>query len=190
MTEEKLQHMIDIAFQLEKKSLENIEEAANAASAAEEKANLLTGRNRVQKRFGKVIVVQHPDYKWGVINTDGNIIVPFGKYGWIDGFDSGLARVRSHGHSGRVGNTIMIIKDLETCDVVKGEDNIQLFHDENKVLNPDKYAKWGIINERGDEVLPVEYDDVWNFFGKKRTSTKVVKNGVELEVYFQDLINS
>ena len=46
---------------------------------------------------------------------------------------------------------------------------------------------WGIINERGEEVLPLEYDEVWNFLGKNRYSTKVVKNGVSRDVYFCDL---
>lgn len=48
-------------------------------------------------------------------------------------------------------------------------------------------CKWGIINENGDEVLPVEYDDIWKFYGKQRRSTRVIKAGVAKEVYFLDL---
>jgi hypothetical protein len=47
--------------------------------------------------------------------------------------------------------------------------------------------KWGIINEQGEEVLPAEYDAVWNFLGKNRFSTKVVMNGTSHEVFFHDL---
>ena len=47
--------------------------------------------------------------------------------------------------------------------------------------------KWGIINEEGEEVLPVEYDNIWNFCGKDRYSTKVIKGDSEHEVYFHDL---
>ena len=40
--------------------------------------------------------VQNKDYKWGVVDEDDNVIVPFGKYAWIDGFQNGLAKVISH----------------------------------------------------------------------------------------------
>ena len=106
---------------------------------------------RSYKEYGNVIVAQRSDYLWGILDHEGNEIVPFGKYGWIDGFDQGLARVRTLGNSGRVAN------------------------------------KWGIINEQGEEVLPVEYDEVWNFLGKNRFSTKVVMNGESHEVFFHDL---
>ena len=87
--------------------------------------------NRSEKTYNKVMVIQRSDYKWGVTDLDGNIIVPFGKYDWIDGFDQGLARVKI----GRAPS--------------------------NQVDNDNK---WGIINEQGEEVLPVEYDEIWNFF--------------------------
>ena len=35
--------------------------------------------------------------KYGVTDLEGNVVVPFGKYAWIDGFDHGLARVHSYG---------------------------------------------------------------------------------------------
>lgn len=77
------------------------------------------------------------DYKWGVLNVEREIVVPFGKYTWIDGFDNGVARV---------------IKD----------------------------GKWGLIDECGNEVLPIEYDNIWNFYGKKRDNTLAFKeNRVE-----------
>lgn len=38
--------------------------------------------------------------------------------------------------------------------------------------------KWGIIDNKGEVVLPVEYDEIWNFLGKGRTTTKVIKEGV------------
>lgn len=187
MTEKELQQMKDVATHIEKASQERLVKAANAMSAAEERNNLLARKNRCEKKYGNVIVVQHEDYQWGVINKDGTIVVPFGKYGWIDGFDSGLARVRSHGHSGRVGNAILIIQDLEKGDSIEGKDNIQRFLDEDRKINSDRYAKWGIINEKGEEVLPVEYDDVWNFYGKNRISTRVEKDGVKWDIFFHEL---
>lgn len=104
--------------------------------------------------YGSIKVIEHDDCKWGVEDLNGNIIVPFGKYDWIDGFDSGLARVK------------------------KGKES------NNKVNNNNK---WGIINEKGEEVLPVEYDRIWNFLGKNRFSTTVEKNGVSSQIKLSDL---
>lgn len=41
-------------------------------------------------------VVQDNEYQWGVIDENGNIVVPFGRYAWIDGFQNGLAKVIGH----------------------------------------------------------------------------------------------
>lgn len=78
--------------------------------------------------------VQRKDYKYGVININGEEVIPFGKYHWIDGFDSGLARVKI----GKETNA----KEQST--------NL-----------------WGIVNEKGKEVLPLEYSQIWNFYDKK-----------------------
>ena len=141
-------------------------------------------KNIVEKNYGEITVVENSDYKWGVIDTNGNVIVPFGKYGWIDGFDNGLARVRTNKNPGFSKNLIGIIDDNE---VISGTENIKAYLEKDKKENPDKYAKWGIINEDGKEVLPCEYDEIWRFYGKNRFSTRVVKDGVASEVYFHDL---
>ena len=138
------------------------------------------------KEYGNVIVAQRSDCLWGVLDHEGNEIVPFGKYGWIDGFDQGLARVRTYGKTGNAVNTIAIV-DLESDKVVEGRENIEDFIRQDRAEHPERYAKWGIINEQGEEVLPVEYDEVWNFFGKNRFSTKVIMGGQSHEVFFHDL---
>ena len=51
-------------------------------------------RNIVKNNYGEVTVVEHSDYKWGVMVSKGNEIVPFGKYDWIEGFEEGLCRVK------------------------------------------------------------------------------------------------
>ena len=122
--------------------------------------------------YGHVSVIQRSDYTWGVIDSDNNIIVPFGKYEWVDGFDHGLCRVRSKGATNFANKS-----KYEACG------NWDDLGTEKDV----KPAKWGIINEAGEEVLPVEYDEIWNFCGKGRFSTKVVKEGKTSEVFFHDL---
>ena len=47
----------------------------------------------------RITVVQNSDYKWGAIDEQGNVVVPFGKYAWIDGFQNGLAKVIGYNDS-------------------------------------------------------------------------------------------
>ena len=99
--------------------------------------------------YGEVNVVKNRNYQYGVMNNAGEMIVPFGKYDWISGFDHGLARVI-------LGNGAI---NLITGEYIK--------------------PKWGIIDESGQEILPLIYDEIWNFTHKGRHSTKVVINGEE-----------
>ena len=141
------------------------------------------------KSYGKVSVVENYANQYAVTDCNGEIIVPYGKYGWIDGFDSGLARVRTPKDPGIANNVTSIIIDLfgDDTKVISGKEDIRNYYTKDKRENPDKYAKWGIINEKGEEVLPVIYDEVWSFYGKNRYSTKVVKDGIESDIYFHDL---
>ena len=52
--------------------------------------------NRVEHICGQVKVIQHDDYKWGVEDLQGNVIVKYGKYNWIDKFWKGLSRVNKN----------------------------------------------------------------------------------------------
>ncbi len=113
-----------------------------------------------EHHYGKITLLRKDFDKYSVLDENGNTIVPFGKYQFIDGFDGGLARVRK------------VIVDTSGIDYSLGDANIN---------------KWGIINENGEEVLPVVYDDIWKFYNKGRNSTKVVKDGVSSLVYFKDL---
>lgn len=115
----------------------------------------------------EMIVVQDNDYKWGVIDDEGNIVVPFGKYAWIDGFQNGLAKVISHNDTSSPNHICTL--NLESGEI-----------DETKV------AAQGIINERGEEVLPLEYS-VWKFYGKDFPTIKTFKDGIEHTQYYGSL---
>ena len=91
------------------------------------------------------------DGYYSVIDMQGNITVPPGKYDYIDGFDKcGLARVK-----------------------IDGKEDIS---------NPENSTKdrWGIIDTKGTEVLPVKYDAVWAFYNKNRKSTRVMDTELEM----------
>lgn len=111
--------------------------------------------------------VQDKEYKWGVVDEDENVIVPFGKYAWIDGFQNGLAKVISHKDTSSTNHICSL--DIETGEV-----------DETKI------AAQGIINEKGEEVLPLEYR-VWKFYGKDFPTIKTFKDGVEHTQYYEQL---
>lgn len=48
--------------------------------------------------------------------------------------------------------------------------------------------QWGIIDETGKEILPVKYDNIWNFYGKKYDTIVIEKDGVRSYVPFSELI--
>lgn len=74
-----------------------------------------------------------------------NYLVPPGKYDYIDTFDSGLARVKKNGK----------------IDINDSNNNV--------------YAKWGIINSEGEELIPVEYIRIIDFCNKERKITILSK---------------
>lgn len=140
--------------------------------------------NRVNV-YGEVAIVEDSHYEQGVVALDGTIIVPINKYGWIDEFDSGLARVRTHGKVGYINpkrkmlGSFKVDNNGEIKTVPYSVEDKQRRLYENSLLHPQKYAKWGIINTNGEEVLPLEYDEIWNWKGKHLSST-TVRKGEEL----------
>lgn len=77
----------------------------------------------------QLLTLHHMDGQYEVITIDGEVIVPKGKYPWIDNFDNGFARVN-------------------------------YFDGESK--------KYGLIDAEGNEVLPLEYFKIWNFYNRNR----------------------
>lgn len=114
-----------------------------------------------------ITVVQNKDYKWGAIDDEGNIIIPFGKYAWIDGFQNGLAKVI--GHNDTMSPNIVAIFDTDFNEIKDG-----------------RVAEQGIVNEAGEEVLPLEYN-IWKFYGKDYPTIKFFKGDEEHTVAFQSL---
>lgn len=134
--------------------------------------------------YGNVTVVESSDYQWAVIDCQGNIVVPFGKYTYIDGFENGLARVHTAGDSGRKTD-VNAIEFLNYKNRNKDKEiSFEYFLKQDRRANPNKYAKWGIINEKGEEVLPAIYDDVWRFYGKNLNYTTIVKDGIKSRFLF------
>lgn len=103
--------------------------------------------------FSNRIVLRSYEKGYAVIDFNGNIIVPFGKYNYIDGFDRGVARVKQ----GKTTN------GLQKSD-----------------------AKWGIIDENGNEVLEPIYNNIWNFYNKALQYTRVESDEKIFEFHFSN----
>ena len=203
----------DAFTQMDEEFENKIEQAANAFTKMDEEfeneieqtANALTekellkqsemeyleakasGDVRSEKEYGNLTIIELTKSRFG-IRCNAGFIVPFGKYEWIEGFDHGLSRVRTHGLTGYTKNITAIFHD--DWNEITDRKIIEEKEAEYRIKHPEKYAKWGIIDETGKEVLPTEYDEIWKFYGKNRLSTKVVRDGVEYEIYFHSLNSS
>lgn len=50
-------------------------------------------------------------------------------------------------------------------------------------------ASGGLIDENGKEVLPVEYDNIWTFYGKNRATTRVEKENFAQNIVLAEILN-
>lgn len=88
------------------------------------------GAKIISKPGDVPVVLELPQGLFGVIDKEGNVIVPFGKYDLIEEFCLGVTRVKKgKGANGYIGSN----------------------------------CKWGIIDTSGRELLPVIYDNIWNY---------------------------
>lgn len=120
-------------------------------------------------------------YLYGLMDYSGRLVFPVEYHGIKPAFGN----KRLYTVANRSGKYAIVTVDGEEIvpyrryDYIGGFDNGYARVKIGEVTNGrvDSGAKWGLINEKGDEVLPVEYDDIWNFYGKGRTDTKIVKDG-------------
>lgn len=135
--------------------------------------------------MAKVII---ENSKYSVIDDQGNIIVPFGKYKFIDEFVYGLARVKTYGIPRRTDDIAGYVND--NWEFITDEKLVSKHIEaikEDMAENPEKYSSWGIINEYGEEVLECEYDEIWCFKKPGLYSTRFIKGENEGQIYLSDL---
>ncbi len=96
----------------------------------------------------KLITLRNLQDEYSVINREGVEIVPPGKYSYIDGFWKGICRVNCTNHPSPTNPLEQFVRH------------------------------WGIINQERGVILPVEYDRIWNFYGKDRIDTQISKNDI------------
>ncbi|MBR4326176.1 MAG: WG repeat-containing protein [Bacteroidales bacterium] len=134
---------------------------------------------------GKVIVGRRGD-DWCLFDTNYNVIGALGKYGWISKFWKGLARVT-------------VLPDISEEEVRKQLD--KYWASQNFKSKPNhaittlkkcplgikkQYQKWGVINEKGVEVVPPIYDLVVDFYEKDNKSFTLKKDGKTFKADFDN----
>lgn len=139
---------------------------------------------------GKVSTYKRPIY--GLINSKGETIFEPSFYTLCPSIgEKKLYTVQNEGYKYAVLNTDgKEVVPFGKYSWIDGFDNGlarvigNVTNKQNKNSN-----KWGLIDENGKEVLPLEYDNIWNFYGKKRVTTKVVKGNVAHDVILSELLD-
>lgn len=139
---------------------------------------------------GKVAIYQRPLY--GLLNSKGEVILPTNYFRIIPAIgNKKLFTLQDKNYRYGVftadGEEIVPLGKYHWID---GFDNGLARVKKDIVINGIKNngSKWGLIDENGKEILPIEYDDIWNFYGKERTTTKIVKDGVGTVISFKKLL--
>lgn len=123
-----------------------------------------------------LIAVKSTSNLWGFINTKGETVIPL-SYNWVDDFKNGLCRVEKNGQQ-------LVINKSD--DIVFNQQDVYLFsigllklnahQDKTYTYNIDskteiipinsefvkikKGDKYGLINTRGETILPTIYSDI------------------------------
>ena len=103
---------------------------------------------------------------WGVINRKGEIVVPF-KYSWMDRQQDGRYFVRENDLAGvmEIDGTMIVEPKYWDIEEFKNGYAIVAREDFTHDTANQQIAKlyYGLINEVGEEILPLEYDQMqWN----------------------------
>ena len=135
------------------------------------------------RQGGKVSCYQHSLY--GIINYKGEILIDINCTSIIPAIgNKNLFTINGYRVINAYGEEIIPSGKYRWID---GFDNGIA-----RVISYDE--KWGLINEAGEEILPTEYNNIWNFYGKNRRTTKVIKDNhiqdIELPQYRKETIIS
>jgi hypothetical protein len=106
-------------------------------------------------------------YKWGMLNSKGEVIFePI--YKRISMSDDGSLFILQSYEKGycvvdRAGNIIIEYGKYQLID--------GFYHNFSRVRNN---GKWGIIDSKGEIVLPIEWDGIWNFRGPQYSNYAMI----------------
>lgn len=101
-----------------------------------------------------LLVAQNKQLEFGVINIKNEVVVPFGKYEWIDGYSWGFARFKS-----------------KTEFIENGENptTLELKNDQLTPITP----LWGLLDKQGRESTE-RWQEITKFYGVNRRKTSAI----------------
>ena len=141
---------------------------------------------------GNVATYKRPMY--GLINSKGETIFEPSLYSLIPAIgNKALYTVQNKNFQYAVLNVNGTeVVPFGKYSWIDGFDNGLARVKKGKVTNGQKEngGKWGLIDENGNEVLPMEYDDIWSFYGKKRTTTRVVKDNIARNINLLEILKA
>ena len=130
----------------------------------------------------------HLKLRFGVVDTMGNTILE-PKYDGISFDDNYSLIVITNGPTSIVqGAGLFNRKGKEIVPIGKYRKIFGFSKGLARVVSSYNNNKWGIIDKNGNEILPAEYDQIWNFEGKDVDSVRTVKNGVTKDYGFEELL--
>lgn len=115
--------------------------------------------------------------KWGIMDTDCNLLIPVEYDRIIISDDKKILTVKNRPGSHAVVN----MKNEYIVPFGKYQWISGFWKGYARVMTslPSAVKQWGIIDSNGIEVLPLEYKAIWDFYGRNVLSTTVVKNNGE-----------
>lgn len=114
--------------------------------------------------------------KWGVINSEGELVIGYQYNNVLDGFQNGLAAVEEDG-------SWVFIDSKGKMVFQEKYEKVHNFSEGYAAVR--KNGLWGFINEEGNLVIDFEYDEVGDFSEKKAAVMKV-SNGCRNWAYIND----
>jgi hypothetical protein len=130
------------------------------------------------QEFSEGLVSVKKDGKWGYINKNGDVRIPF-TYDFAEKFKNGIARIKFNGMTGFIDKEDNLITPLyqeEDFDDEYGEDFNFKFSE--GLLNVRKDDQWGYVNELGKLVVPFKYDAAMHFHNSIAAVSKKGKWGL------------
>ena len=129
---------------------------------------------------------------YGLINVKGEMVLNAEYSEIVPSIGGGLLfTVQKNGQYGVLDVSGMEIVPFGRYDYIDGFDKglarVKVGTTTNGVM--DNGGRWGIIDNTGKEVLPAQYDAIWNFYGKNRNTTRVEKGDSMGYIKLNSLLN-
>lgn len=126
---------------------------------------------------------------FGVINSKGEELIPLiytSMYGPREGSSLYVVQNTNHCQGAIDSHNNVIIpfgKYAQMWGFYKGFAKVKAVVDYNASI---PIYKFGVIDETGEEIIPIEYDEVWSFYDNNWYATRLRKGNKQYNFFFED----